>query len=75
MPAVARAPRRARRSGLGRSPLTAAALSLALVLGAVGCVLGGAGYLFRRLVPGMVAHAILNGVAMAVVLSGWTLGG
>ncbi len=37
MPAVARAPRRARRSGLGRSPLTAAALSLALVLGAVGC--------------------------------------
>ena len=50
-------------------------IGLVMVLGAVGCVLGGAGYLFRRLVPGMVAHAILNGVAMAVVLSGWTLGG
>ena len=37
MPAVARAPRRAARCGLGRSPLTAAVLSLALVLGAVGC--------------------------------------
>ena len=44
------------------------------MISAVGCVLGGACYLFRRLAPSMIAHAILNGVAMAVVLSGWTPG-
>lgn len=46
-------------------------LGLVLVLSAVGGVLGGAAYLFRRLAPSMLAHAILNGVAMAIVLSGW----
>ncbi len=47
-------------------------LGLVLVLSAVGGVLGGAAYLFRRLAPSMLAHAILNGVAMAIVLSGWS---
>jgi membrane protease YdiL (CAAX protease family) len=46
-------------------------IGLILVLGAVGCVLGGAAYLIRRIVPTMIAHAILNGVAMAIALSGW----
>ncbi|MDO8362902.1 MAG: CPBP family glutamic-type intramembrane protease [Actinomycetota bacterium] len=49
-------------------------LGLVLVLSAVGAVLGGAAYLFRRLAPGIIAHAVLNGVAMAIVLSGWTPG-
>lgn len=49
-------------------------IGLVLMLSAVGCVLGGACYLFRRLAPSMIAHAILNGVAMAVVLSGRTPG-
>lgn len=49
-------------------------IGLILVLSAVGAVLGGAAYLFRRLAPSMIAHAIINGIAMAVVLSGWTPG-
>jgi membrane protease YdiL (CAAX protease family) len=44
-------------------------IGLALVLGAVGVVFGAAAYLTRRLAPTMVAHAIVNAVAMAVVLS------
>ncbi|HEX2785838.1 MAG TPA: CPBP family glutamic-type intramembrane protease [Ilumatobacteraceae bacterium] len=46
-------------------------IGLILVLGAVGCVLGGAAYLIRRIAPTMIAHAILNGVAMTLALSGW----
>ncbi|MGZ4674532.1 MAG: CPBP family glutamic-type intramembrane protease [Ilumatobacteraceae bacterium] len=45
-------------------------VGLILVLGSVGCVLGGAAYLIRRLAPTMIAHAILNAVAMALALSG-----
>ena len=45
-------------------------VGLILVLGSVGCVLGGAAFLIRRLAPTMIAHAILNGVAMALALSG-----
>jgi len=46
-------------------------IGLILVLGSVGCVLGGAAYLVRRLAPTMIAHAILNAVAMALALSGF----
>lgn len=46
-------------------------IGLILVLSAVGCVLGGAAYLIRRIAPTMIAHAILNGIAMALALSGW----
>jgi uncharacterized protein len=46
-------------------------IGLILVLSSVGCVLGGAAYLFRRLAPTMIAHAILNSVALALALSGW----
>ena len=46
-------------------------IGLILVLGSVGCVLGGAAYLVRRLAPTMIAHAILNAIAMAIALSGW----
>ena len=46
-------------------------IGLILVLSSVGCVLGGAAYLIRRLAPTMIAHAILNGLAMALALSGW----
>ena len=46
-------------------------IGLVLVLSSVGCVLGGAAYLIRRLAPTMIAHAILNAVAMAITLSGW----
>jgi len=50
-------------------------VGLVLVLGSVGAVLGTAAYLLRRLASSMIAHAILNGLAMAIVLSGWTPGG
>ena len=46
-------------------------IGLILVLASVGCTLGGAAYLRRRLAPTMIAHAILNGIAMAIALSGW----
>ncbi len=46
-------------------------LGLILVLSAVGCVLGGAAFLIRRIAPTMIAHAILNAIAMALALSGW----
>ena len=39
-------------------------IGLILVLGAVGCVLGGSALLIRRIAPTMIAHAIINGVAM-----------
>ncbi len=44
-------------------------LGLALVLTTVGVVFGGAAHLLRRIGPTVVAHAILNGVVMAVVLT------
>jgi uncharacterized protein len=46
-------------------------IGLIVVLGSVGCVLGGAAFLSRRIVPTMIAHAILNGIAMALALTGW----
>ena len=46
-------------------------IGLILVLASVGCVLGGSAYLVRRLAPTMIAHAILNAIAMAIALSGW----
>jgi uncharacterized protein len=46
-------------------------IGLIIVLSSVGCVLGGAAYLFRRIAPTMIAHAILNGIAMTLALSGW----
>jgi uncharacterized protein len=46
-------------------------IGLILVLSAVGCVLGGAAFLFRRIAPTMIAHAILNGIAMTLALTGW----
>jgi membrane protease YdiL (CAAX protease family) len=49
-------------------------VGLVLVLGSVGVVLGASAYMLRRLGPSMIAHAILNAVAMAVVLSGWNPG-
>ncbi|MGB8862189.1 MAG: CPBP family glutamic-type intramembrane protease [Ilumatobacteraceae bacterium] len=49
-------------------------IGLILVLSTVGVMFGGACYLLRRLAPTMLAHAILNGIAMAVVLSVWTPG-
>jgi len=46
-------------------------IGLILVLSSVGCVLGGAAYLMRRLAPTMIAHAILNAIAMTLALTGW----
>lgn len=46
-------------------------IGLILVLSSVGCVLGGAAYFVRRLAPSMIAHAIINALAMALALSGW----
>ncbi|MEI8239197.1 MAG: CPBP family glutamic-type intramembrane protease [Actinomycetota bacterium] len=50
-------------------------VGLVMVLSAVGVVLGTSAYLLRRLGPTMIAHAIMNGIAMAIVLSGWTPAG
>ncbi len=47
-------------------------IGLVLILSAVGIVLGGSAYLVRRLAPTIIAHAMINGIAMAVVLSGWS---
>ncbi len=47
-------------------------IGLLIVLGTVGVVLGVSAYLSRRIAPTIIAHAIINGVAMAVVLSGWS---
>jgi membrane protease YdiL (CAAX protease family) len=43
---------------------------LAIILTGVGIAFGGAAYLLRRIGPTIVAHAIFNGVVMAIVLSG-----
>jgi len=45
-------------------------VGLVLVLSAVGAGLGGGAYLLRRIGPAVIAHAIFNGVVMAVVLTG-----
>lgn len=45
-------------------------IGLVLVLSGVGAALGGAAYLLRRIGPTIVAHAIFNGVVLALVLSG-----
>jgi membrane protease YdiL (CAAX protease family) len=44
-------------------------IGLVLVLSGVGAVLGTAAMLTRRLVPGMIAHALMNGVAMLVAFN------
>jgi membrane protease YdiL (CAAX protease family) len=50
--------------------LGAGNVGLVMVLSAVGAVLGGAAYLFRRIVPSMIAHAILNSIALTLALTG-----
>lgn len=45
-------------------------IGLVLVLSGVGVTLGGAAHLLGRIGPTVLAHAILNGVVMAVVLAG-----
>ena len=45
-------------------------LGLGLVLSAVGIALGTSAYLLRRIGPTVVAHAIFNGVVLAIILSG-----
>jgi membrane protease YdiL (CAAX protease family) len=45
-------------------------VGLVIVLSAVGAALGTAAYLLRRIVASMVAHAILNGVVLAIVFTG-----
>jgi CAAX protease family protein len=44
-------------------------IGLVLILAAVGVAFGGAAYLLRRIGPTIIAHAIFNGVVMAVVLT------
>jgi membrane protease YdiL (CAAX protease family) len=46
-------------------------IGLIMVLSSVGAVLGGAAYMFRRIGPTIVAHAILNAIAMTLALTGW----
>ena len=43
-------------------------IGLVLILSAAGGMLGGAAYLLRRLAPSMVAHMIINAIAMTVAL-------
>lgn len=45
-------------------------IGLVLVLSAAGVGFGGGAYLLRRIGPAIIAHAIFNGVVMAVVLLG-----
>ncbi|MCU1360622.1 MAG: hypothetical protein JWN99_1911 [Ilumatobacteraceae bacterium] len=45
-------------------------IGLIMILSSVGAVLGGSAYLFRRIGPTIVAHAILNAIAMTVALTG-----
>jgi membrane protease YdiL (CAAX protease family) len=44
-------------------------IGLVLILSVVGVVLGGGAYLLRRIGPVIIAHAIFNGVVMAIVLT------
>ncbi len=43
-------------------------IGLILVLSGVGMVLGGAAYLYRRIGPTIVAHAVINAIAMTISL-------
>ena len=45
-------------------------IGLVLVLSGVGVVLGGAAYVFRRITPVILAHGILNAIAMTIALVG-----
>lgn len=45
-------------------------VGLAIVLSAVGCAFGASAFLTRRIGPTVIAHAILNGVVMLIVLTG-----
>lgn len=45
-------------------------VGLVLILSGVGCVLGGAAVLLRRLAPSMIAHALMNAIALTLVLTG-----
>ena len=47
-------------------------IGLIMVLASAGIVLGGAAHMQRRLGPSIIAHALINAVAMIVVLTGWT---
>jgi membrane protease YdiL (CAAX protease family) len=49
-------------------------IGLIIVLSGVGAVLGGASYLYRRIAPTIIAHAILNAIAMTLALTGWADG-
>jgi len=44
-------------------------IGLVMVLAAVGIVLGGAAYLTRRLAPTMIAHALINTLAVVLTLT------
>jgi membrane protease YdiL (CAAX protease family) len=44
-------------------------VGLVMVLSAVGIVLGGAAYLFRRLGPTIISHALTNTIALIFILS------
>jgi membrane protease YdiL (CAAX protease family) len=46
-------------------------IGLVIMLSGVGGVLGGTAYLCRRIAPAIIAHAIMNGLVMAIVLGGW----
>jgi membrane protease YdiL (CAAX protease family) len=46
-------------------------IGLIVVLGGVGITMGGAAYLFRRITPTIIAHAIINAIAMTIALTGW----
>ena len=48
--------------------LGAGNVGLVMMLSATGCVLGLAAYMTRRITPSIIAHAIQNSVAMAVLL-------
>lgn len=48
-------------------------IGLLVVLSAVGAVLGMSAYLLGRIVPAIAGHAILNGIAVGLALSGWSL--
>lgn len=45
-------------------------LGLVVILSGVGVALGVAAYLLRRIGPAIVAHALFNGVVLAIVLTG-----
>jgi membrane protease YdiL (CAAX protease family) len=47
-------------------------VGLAAILSGVGIALGAGAYLLRRIGPTVVAHAIFNGVVLAIILSGVT---